>query len=53
MKPTTKSLIKFLEKHPELRTWQAIYAWSKLPNIVVLDINGKATDVFYWKGRNK
>lgn len=45
---------KFCEENPDLRFWQALNAWAELPNLVVMDIEGKiARDTFYWESKNK
>lgn len=44
---------KFCEEHPDLRFWQALNAWAELPNLVVVDVNGKIVkDTFYWENRD-
>lgn len=46
--------MEFCLEHPELRFWQALNAWAELPNLVVMDIEGKiARDTFYWTKKNK
>jgi len=46
--------VKFCKQHPELRFWQALNAWAELPNLVVMDIEGKmARDTFYFEDKNK
>jgi hypothetical protein len=43
----------FCEEHPELRFWQALNAWAELPNLVVMNVEGKtARDTFYWENKN-
>ncbi len=41
-----QSLIAFCTKHPELRFWQAVSAWTKK------DITVGGEDPFYWKGKS-
>ena len=48
------SFTKYCLRHPEMRFWQALNNWSELPNLVVMNINGKiARDTFYWTKKNK
>jgi hypothetical protein len=44
---TLQSFIDFADKHPELRFWQCLFAWTN-KGILVDD-----EDPFYWKGKNK
>ena len=43
---TLKSFVEFCEEHPELRFWQALFAWTGE------DIRVGEEDPFYWKNKN-
>jgi len=45
---TLKKFIRFCDKHPELRFWQAIYSWM---NAEKIEVDG--TDPFYWEGERR
>lgn len=45
--------IAYCIQHPELRFWQALNTWSGLPNLVVMDVEGKvARDTFYFEHKD-
>lgn len=47
------SFVRYCLENPEMRFWQALNNWSGVPNLVVMDINGKMVrDTFYWENRN-
>ncbi len=52
-----ETLIAFIKEHPNLRPWQAIYAWSGVLKITVEQKNDEGTisvrDPFYWETKNK
>lgn len=49
-----ESFTAYCKQYPELRFWQALNNWSELPNLVVMDVEGKtARDTYYWEGKNK
>lgn len=43
-----KDFVKFCKSNPELRFWQAVWAWLRCTS---LQIDG--VDPFYWEGKNK
>lgn len=49
-----ESFTAFCKANPSMRFWQALNSWAELPNLVVMDVEGKiARDTFYWEGKNK
>ena len=57
-----KSFVKYAEKHPEMRLWQALRGWSKVPFLVAVEdsldlmdnINMEGgVDTFNWTKKNE
>ena len=52
-----KSFVKYCEKNPEMRFWQALLNWSGLPYIAWAKMGEKGLeiggDTFYWEDMNK
>lgn len=58
--------VKYCERHPEDRFWQALRNWSGRGFILACDLSGNiecrekdtghtdvATDTFYWEGKDR
>ena len=56
-----KDFVKYCEKYPELRFWQALRSWANIPFILASDksiigdniVGEELKDTFYWKGKNE
>lgn len=52
-----KDFIKYCEKHPEERFWQALRNWSEVDSIIIkkYPINGiiYKEDTFYFEGKDE
>lgn len=49
-KPTLGDFVAFCLKHPELRFWQALHAWTRADKIWLENMDG-THDTFHWTGR--
>ena len=52
-----RSFVKYCEKHPTYRFWQALRSWSGLPYILWTDSyhiskDTRYGDTFYWEDKN-
>jgi hypothetical protein len=48
-----KDFIKYCEKYPNQRFWQALRNWANVSYLCVADSHdGPEIDTFYWEGRN-
>lgn len=54
-KELLEGFTKFCNEHPELRFWQALYAWTKFESIrIKKDKNDLVdSDPFYWTNKDK
>lgn len=50
--PTLSDFVAFCRKHPELRFWQALRAWSEA-EYIMYEKNGVLVDTFYWENKNE
>ena len=54
-KELLEDFTKFCNEHPELRFWQALYAWTKFESIRIKKDKKDLvdSDPFYWKNKDK
>jgi hypothetical protein len=50
-----EDFVAYCKAQPDLRFWQALSAWSKVPYILASNTNGieGTEDTFYWEGRDQ